>query len=113
DATRSSMRLRNSSVFARSCASDRREISGSSALISRTVRPYCFSSRSLRLPNIFLSTPWIITGSWTPAGGEQVHKKRVGKHPTLRSSSFAALAGLPQKVHRVLRHAAVAYLEMQ
>src|SRR5690606_23785426 len=52
-----SRRSRNSSVLARSCASDNATICGSSALICSTTREYRFSSRSLGSPNIFLTSP--------------------------------------------------------
>jgi len=55
-ATAAATRLRNSSVFARSAASSSRAMSGSSALMRATVREYCFSRRSLRLPKILVRT---------------------------------------------------------
>jgi hypothetical protein len=51
---------RFSAVLAFSASSDSFAIAGSSALIARTECMYCRSSRSLRLPKIFLSRPVIM-----------------------------------------------------
>ncbi len=62
------MRSLNTAVFACSSASDSAAIAGSSALICRTVWPYCFSRRSLRLPKMRVRMFEIMAGGSRDAG---------------------------------------------
>src|SRR5512139_3882642 len=128
----SARRLRNSAVLPRSSASLSPAIAGSRALICCTTPAYCFSSRSLRLPKIFLGMLTRKTRNLrrlSMESGARAVPKPPEKNEILsrrvRPPGRADLRRLlgpgqrnlrirgEQEPHRVLRGAAVANLEMQ
>src|SRR2546426_8164274 len=125
----SAQRFLSSSVLPRSSGSDSFAISGSSALICATAAEYCFSRRSLRLPNIRVGRLWrnskILRSSWRTLALMSAGW-REGKTPPrpAKTVDFIRKSGLlgpsrrclvvrHQELRGVLRGAAIPHLEMQ
>src|SRR5215813_955159 len=118
----SAWRFFSSSVLPRSAGSESLAIAGSSALIAATLRRYCFSRRSFRLPKILVRTLVIIKRAWRRNPARNPQKPLIlSGNPDCHSAKAGLLLGSRlrrrrvrhQELAGVLRRAAIAHLEMQ